>query len=81
MYDKEKRRDRMFNKIGKYLLSAALVFTSVFAVTGCGKDDGDDERLKEYQVTEQQWKDLIDANCFETDYGEYVKQKLTICNE
>jgi len=67
----------MFKKIGKYLLSAALVFTSVFAVAGCGKDDGDDERLKEYQVTEQQWKDGIDANCFETDYGEYVKQNLT----
>lgn len=29
----------MFKKIGKYLLSAALVFTSVFAVAGCGKDN------------------------------------------
>jgi hypothetical protein len=32
----------MFRKIGKYLLSAVLAFTSVIAVAGCGKDDGND---------------------------------------
>ena len=35
----------MFKKIGKYLLSAALVFTSVFAVAGCGKDDDKSKEL------------------------------------
>jgi len=50
----------MFKKIGKYLLSAALVFTSVFAVAGCGKDDGDDSTA----ISETDWKNGINYNTF-----------------
>ena len=44
----------MFKKIGKYLLSLALVFASVFGIAGCGKDD--DSPTISYTVTEEEWR-------------------------
>ena len=57
----------MFKKIGKYLLSAALVFTSVFAVAGCGKDD--DNGPKSWEISKDEWETTIDSNAFSMVYG------------
>lgn len=44
----------MFKKIGKYLLSLALVFVSIFGAVGCDKDK--DPSASSYTVTEEEWK-------------------------
>ena len=41
-------------KLLKGLMAVALVFTSVFSVAGCGKDD--DPPVTSYTVTEEEWR-------------------------
>ena len=70
----------MIKKIGRYLLTAVLAFSSMFAVVGCGKDDDNDNNDSNgsEDVVEITKKDYIEAfDSVTTTYNAYLSETQT----
>ncbi len=71
----------MKKKLLSSVLASCLIIPCAFALTACGsKDDKKDDPNAAYKVTEQQWKQSINADYFNVSYDGDELQKL-LCSD
>ncbi len=72
----------MKKKLLSFILAICLIIPCAFALTACGpkKNDPKDDPNKAFKVTEQQWKESINADYFNVSYDGDELQKL-LCSD